>query len=293
MTWKLDTLLSANNQIQQVTELPPIPALAQAVLQLKDDPSADARRLSQVINLDPGLAAQMMRYAGSALFGYRGKIESIHDAISRVLGYDKAMHIAVGMAAGQSLTHSADGPLGIRAFWRHALFMAALMQSLGNHVKVTPRPSPGLLYLAGLLHNIGFLLLGHLLKPEFNALNQAVANSRDEDILDIEMRVLGVVHTDLGARLLRKWKMPPEVLATAFSHHNEHYRGEYHVYANLAFIANCLLKRVDIGDAFSTELSVSSLQNLGLEQTVTERSLERLMDAQEGVDSVVAYIIGQ
>lgn len=294
MIWKLNAAIpSLDDKFQHVTELPPIPEVARAILALKEDPQANAHRLGRTVELDPGLAATLVRYATSASFNYRGKIESIQDAISRVLGFDKAMHIALGLAAGRALRHAKEGPIGVKAFWRHAIFSASLMQYLAMQMPAAQRPAPGLVYLAGLVHNIGFLLMGHLLEAEFNLLNKALIERPSASVIELEKELLGLSHTDLGVWLLRKWKMPPEVLVTVFSHHNEHYQGNHAVYANLALIADRLLKRHSIGDAPTEELPLPLLSALGLTQEQAESMLNRLQDEKEGLDVAVASIVSQ
>lgn len=294
MIWKFDALVpSLDAKFQHVTELPPVPEVARAILALKDDPQANAHRLGRTIELDPGLAATIVRYATSASFSYRGKIESIQDAVSRVLGFDKAMHIALGLAAGRSLRHTKEGPIGVKAFWRHAIFSASLMQYLALQMPARQRPAPGLVYLAGLVHNIGFLLMGHLLEAEFNVLNKASMERPTESIIELEAELLDLSHTDLGVWLLRKWKMPAEVLVTVFSHHNEHYQGDHAAYANLALVADRLLKRHAIGDAASMDLPTALLNTLGFTEAQAESMLNRLQDEKEGLDTAVASIIAQ
>lgn len=294
MVWKFDaTCPSLDQKFQQVTELPPIPEVARAILALKEDPQANAHRLGRIIELDPGLSATIVRYATSALFSYRGKVESIQDAVSRVLGFDKAMHIALALAAGRALRHAKEGPIGIKAFWRHAMFSATLMQYLALQMPARQRPAAGLVYLSGIVHNIGFLLMGHLLEAEFNILNKALIERPTAIVTELEAELLGLSHTDLGVWLLRKWKMPPEVLVTAFSHHNEHYQGEHALFANLALIADRLLKRHSIGDAPTDELPTQVLTALGLTQEQADATLTRLADEKEGLDVAVMSIVSQ
>ena len=161
-------------RIEQIYELPPMPAVARRVLQLRNNPGASVAELAAIVELDPSLAAQVVRYAVSPFYAYRGKIGSIHDAITRVLGFDMVMNMALGLATGKSFRNPCDGPLGLHAFWQHAVYSATLVQALAKRMLPNARPQPGMAYLAGLLHNFGFLLLGHLFLPEFKLLNKLV-----------------------------------------------------------------------------------------------------------------------
>ncbi|MDX1811846.1 MAG: HDOD domain-containing protein, partial [Gammaproteobacteria bacterium] len=170
---------SMRQRIERITNLPPMPSLAQRIIQLNANPYAHADDLAKLVEKDPSLAAQIIRYAQSPFYGYQGKIASIRQAISRVLGYDMVMNIALGVAAARPFKIQPNGPLGLHAFWRHATYSATLAQSLSVLLPRIDRPRPGTAYLAALLHNFDFLLLGHNFPKEFDLLHNAVMREPD------------------------------------------------------------------------------------------------------------------
>lgn len=282
--------LQMRDAIATSEKLPPLPEVAQALLRLRGDPAFDVKKLAAIVEVDPSLAAQLIRYACSALFGYRGRINSIADAISRVLGFEKAMHIALGLAAGKALVHDHGGPLGLKAVWEHALLSASLMQRLGGRLEQV-KPIPGLLYLAGLLHNIGFLLLGHFFEGEFRILNNAAFRQPEKPVTTLEGELLGITHCELGATLLRRWGMPAEVLTAVLNHHNESFRGDAAVYPNITLLADRLLKRIGIGDADSTELPESLMQSLGISLEAAEEEFASLLEKRREFDATVNVLL--
>ena len=160
-------LLDIKSRIARLKRLPPMPEMAQKIVQLNSDPNASVKDLVSVVELDPSLTAQVMRYSSSPFFGYRGKVDSVHTAVSRVLGYNMVMNLALGVTAARSFKMPRNVPLGLDAFWHHAIYSAAMVQALSSALPAEIRPPAGLAYLAGLLHNFGHLLLGHLFKQEF------------------------------------------------------------------------------------------------------------------------------
>ena len=252
-------------RIEQVDSLPALPHIAERLLELQRKKAPGARDLAAIIELDPALASQVLRHAASPLLGCREKILSINEAVTR-LGFDNVLNMALGFTASQGLSIPGDGPIGLQAFWRHAVYTAALMQRMAQTLTRSTDANPGLAYLAGLLHNIGFLLLGHLFPTEFSVLNQLVENRPDEPVTALEHKHLGMDHTESGALLMRKWRMPPEIVTTVFAHHNPDYRGEQHQYANLAFLADALMKAHGLGDAASRGLPDKLLHSLGFRE---------------------------
>jgi HD-like signal output (HDOD) protein len=267
-------------RIEQVYELPPMPEMARRVLQLRNNPDASIADLAAIVELDPSLSAQVVRYAASPFYAYRGKVSSINDAITRVLGFDMVMNMALGLATGKSFQNPCDGPLGLQAFWRHAVYSATLVQALAKRMPQQQRPQPGMVYLAGLLHNFGFLLLGHLFPPEFKLLNKLVAAHPESPVTALEKCVLGMGqaqnllemgHARIGSWLMQSWQMPDEIVVTLQEHHNPAYEGDHAVFSHLVMISDHVLKGREIGDAPDACLPPLSLQIVGLgEDTVTE-----------------------
>ncbi|MDH5180451.1 MAG: HDOD domain-containing protein, partial [Gammaproteobacteria bacterium] len=162
----------ANSEIQQalrkkvskIRELPAMPAISNRLVQLRENPDAGIADLAAIIKLDPGLSSKLVRYAASPFFGYGGSIQSIEDAVGRVLGFDKTLNMALAMDTGQAFDVPLEGPIGLKAIWRQSLCSAQLMQYLAEGVSPANAPNSGLVYMSGLLHNIGFFLLGHLFR---------------------------------------------------------------------------------------------------------------------------------
>lgn len=271
-------------RIAATERLPAMPKVAHELMQLSVNPYANASDLAAIVQQDPSLAAQLLRYANSPLYGYRGEVQSIRDVIARVLGYDLVMDIALGVAVGRSFRNPAEGPLGLRAYWRHAVYCASLTQRLAERLPAAQRPRPGLSYLAGLLHNFGVLLLGHLFPEDFQLLNEGLAGEPGRALPALEDELLGVSHTELGAWLMRTWNMPEELLGAIRHHHDEEYAGSYAVYANLVLLANRLLASQQIGDEHCDDLPSDLLARLSLTKADAQAALAAVMEHGEGLE---------
>ncbi len=270
-------------KVEQVHTLPPMPGIATQILKLRNNPYANANELAAVIEQDPSLMAQLLRYAASPFYAYQGKLTSVEQAIVRVLGMDFVMDFSLGLALGKSFRNPKDGPLGLDNFWRDALHVAALTQTLCNSIEFSRRPAPGVAYMAGLLHNFGFLLLGHLFPPQFDRLNKAVAAQPERPVLELERELVGVTHTEMGLWLMDAWNLPREIVETVREHHNGEYRGDYAIYPNLVHIANRLIKRFGMGDATGIDLPADLLESVGLTEEQAEAALGTVLQMREGL----------
>lgn len=276
--------IEIKKRVQRLRDLPAMPQLAQKIIELRADTNANAEKLGKIVELDPSLAAQVIRYARSPFFSYQGNIDSIETAISRVLGFEMVMDLSLGIATASSFKIPAIGPLGMNAFWRHATYSAALVQALGRELPRSLRPPAGLSYLAGLLHNFGFLLLGHLFKREFCTLNNLISDNPDASILELELATLGIDHGELGAWLLEKWNLPEEVIVAVRHHHREDYEGPHAVYPRLVLLADRMLKGHGIGDAPTHDLPGHILETLGLQEIQIVMVMGRILEGVGGLN---------
>ncbi len=275
-------------ELEKLTSIPAMPELAQRIMAL--GPHPDVRKLVTIVELDPGLAGQMVRQATSPFFGYRGRVNSVSDAITRVLGMEPAMRLAFGVIAGKAMRSPADGPVGRKAVWLQAAYSAALMQSIAENLPQSNRALPGMCYLGGLMHNIGLLLLGHLFPTDLHALNKAVLDNPSTPLIDLEQRLFMTDHTEVGAWLMQKWNMPEEVIVAVQRHHDDAYRGENAIYANLALLADRLLQRLGQGGADSEELPAELLADLGLQEADLMDAVQRLLESRSDLDSLAVHM---
>lgn len=277
-------------RVEEFHDLPALPGAALRILEIARDPRADAQDLARVIEQDAPLAARILRYANSPLYGYPGKIKDLKGAIARVLGFDFVLNLALGITIGKSLHISADGPLGLDAFWRHSVYAASLVERLATLMPADIRPSRGTAYLAGLLHNMGILLLGHAFQTEFFLLNRYLSANPDVPLETVEKYVLGVGHDQIGAWLLAAWGLPPELVTAARRHHDEAYWGDHAIYSQLVLIANRLLARYGIGTGNSTDLPGFALEMLGLDAREVTAAAEALWAGSTELDDLARMV---
>lgn len=256
------TISAIYNALDKLQRLPPIPALALKILEQASSADTTAEELAATIELDPSVTAQVMKYAGSSYFGYRGELNSVQDAITRVLGFELVSNIALGIASSKAFSVPQDGPLGLRAFWKHALYSAVLAQSLARKIGRPGKINPARAYLCGLLHNFGVLLMGHLFPQEFRLLNHEVERYPQRPLHDIEQSlVIGgdsqqfirLGHDHLGGYLLEKWNLPAAVHLSAYHHNDDQYAGEWGEYVDLTRLCNALLSQKGVGDMGAEE----------------------------------------
>lgn len=275
------------DKIEQIDQLPAIPELALRIMKLRDDPDATVEQLVDIIMLDPSLAAQVIRYANSPLFGQRGQVKTLDDAIFRVLGFETVMYLAIGNAMARAFQFPESGKLGLNHFWRSATYSAALMQNVSEQVPRAQKLQPGIAYLCGLMHNIGFLVLAQLYPDNYHWLNNALNADDAEPVIALEEQLLGITHARLGVRLMEEWQMPGELQAVAGHHHNLNYQGDFADYVWLTQVTDQLLKQHDLSDADSGELASTLYERLGLSEDNLKNALDDVLQSADVLDAMV------
>jgi HD-like signal output (HDOD) protein/prolyl-tRNA editing enzyme YbaK/EbsC (Cys-tRNA(Pro) deacylase) len=253
-------------RIEKLDRLPAMPDMPSRILAIRNNPNSTVDDLVAIIENDLSLSAQIIRYSNSAMFSQAEPVTSLRDAVFRVLGYETVLHLSLGYALGRVFKLPATGPLGHDSFWKHSTYSAALVQQLATAMPRAYRPQPGLAYLCGLLHDIGFLVLNLFFKNEHAWLNKLIAANPDKSVLEIENRLMGATHAEIGQWLMKAWNMPQEICVTVSQHHNLSYAGPFAEYALLVNLSERLLKTHGMSDSDTDEIPQELLDKLGLEE---------------------------
>src|SRR5690554_5028983 len=235
------TGLRIQQRLEDTLELPPLPETAQRIIHLRVNPNAVMGDLVDVVESDPSLAAQVVSWASSSFYAAAGQVRSVHDAVARILGFDLVMNLAMGLSLGQTLKQPEYHPRGVMGYWQQSVWQAQAAGVLASQVTLRPRPVFGLAYLAGLLHNFGYLVLSHVFPPHFRL---ACLNWEANPHLDtavVEQHLLGVTREQLAAELMANWYMPDQVTVALRYQKAPSFQGEHDVYPRLLWLGRQLL----------------------------------------------------
>jgi putative nucleotidyltransferase with HDIG domain len=180
-----------------------------------------------------------MRVVNSAYYSRRYTIQDLKQAIS-LLGFLEVRNLALTVYVSQLFESPVFvGEYSREALWEHLVAVATASRMIAQQCG---HPAPEEAYLAGLLHDIGFLLLDQTIHRRFCQ----VLGLIDENVptCRVEMRVLTFDHAELGAFVAQKWSLPEHVVAVARYHHNpEAYDGPSRTTVDAVVVANFLCSR--------------------------------------------------
>ncbi len=274
------TQLRIKQRLEETLEIPPLPDTAARILKLRVDPNADVRHLTNLVETDPPLAAQVISWATSPYYGYTGKVKSV-----RVLGFDVVLNLALGLALGKSLNMPKDEPQGFTSYWHQAVFCATTVEALAGCIPAKQRPEIGVAYLAGLLHNFGYLIMAEVFPPHFSSYCRYQEANRHVSYTAIERFLLGATRDQMAGWLLRMWSMPEEVCHAVRFQSEADYEGSDAAYANLIYIAMRLLRRFNIGNAPLESIPAEMFERLHLDPERAVMAVQHVVDASEEIIS--------
>lgn len=177
-------------------------------------PNTTIQDISEIVKTDPSLVANVLKVVNSPFYGIRSKVDTISRAIS-IIGLDDLYNIITSVVAVNSFSKIATDLVKPATFWRHSFCTAILAKKLARtcHVLHTER-----LYVVGLLHDIGSLLLYAKYPVESEKIIKE--SGGDEELhYRIEKDLLGFTHADIGAELLKQWGLPDTLTESIRKHH--------------------------------------------------------------------------
>ena len=209
---------SVESIIETVRSNPKIPAPSPTVfkiLELTNDPDSDVRTVAAAIGRDAGLTAQLLRQANSALYGCQVATFSVSDACVR-LGFKRIRSAVINQHVVTGLGRSRPPGFDAHRYWQSAFATHVAAQELAKKLLPAQAEEAG---TAGLLCDIGVGMLAFGLPEEYQRVLAELKNPAFTVLHEIEQRMLGVTHAEVGALVLAGWNLGENIVEAVRGHH--------------------------------------------------------------------------
>ena len=201
--------------LDRVPDLPTLPNVVIKVNKLLQDQDTSIRELGKTIETDQAMVAKILRLVNSTFYGFRSRIRNIPHAII-ILGFNNVRNALVSVSIIKTFSgKKAFEGFEIKDFWRHSVAVAVTSKYLSEQSGLD---SPDDCFIAGLLHDIGKLVLS----LHFTELFRLVWESVREDELsfyEAEKKFLPASHAQIGGYLAKKWQFPASLVDSITNHH--------------------------------------------------------------------------
>jgi HD-like signal output (HDOD) protein len=262
MATKLDHL------VQQIGSLPTLPSVIVRVNEQVANPKTSALDLARTILEDQSLTARLLRLVNSPFYGFPRRIATVTEAVT-ILGFAPVRSLLLTASVVDLLVGEETPDFSPTGLWEHSVGAAVGAGLLARYTRHEDREE---VFVAGLLHDVGKLVLFHFLTKEFLAV---LETSRREDIpiRTAEQRLLGFTHDQIGRLLAERWKLPVRLSEAIGCHHRPDLAQVGKREAALVHVAEALTRALGLGsggDDAVPMLEPETWRRLGLQTTILE-----------------------
>ncbi len=246
---------------QNVLSLPALPTIIAKMIELIDDPRTSASQLTKLISTDQVLTAKILKLANSAFYGFPRRIGTVNLSIV-VLGFDTIKDLGLSVSIiDRFKRHNNESLFDMGRFWEHSIACGVLAKLLARQMRIR---LTGEIFVAGLMHDIGKLILNQYFPKELVEINERI-EKEGERFHQAEQAVLGTNHAVIGSWLVEKWNLPAQLVEMIKYHHDPENAPEHAQFAATIQFADFLCKWREIGysgDSIIPELSETTMQLL-------------------------------
>jgi HD-like signal output (HDOD) protein len=261
--------------LTRIEGLPSLPDTLGKMNQLVGNPNTTARQVGQLISSDPPIAAKTLKVVNSPFYGFPTRITTITHAIV-ILGFSTVRSLVLSSSVLQALGDKSCR-MCTKSFWRHCVATGAAAKVLAEGQGYNALEE---FFIAGLLHDVGKIVICKYLEREFDAIESLV---KEKDILmyDAEDEVLhGITHADVAGELFEQWNLPKGLVKSVMYHHTPTLAGDERRITSIIHIADVLARALmqgNPGDKKIPPIDAQAWEDTGLKP----RDLERFFPAIE------------
>lgn len=267
--------------LANIENLPSLPAVVTEILALANNPDSCASDFEGCVRKDQALTAKVLKLVNSSFFGLNSKVNTISRSVV-VLGYKTLKSVVLAASTSKLL----DRNISVYKYdkgglWMQALSAAAAARYLGGKVFKMSVDDAEELFVAGLLHNIGKIVIAPVLSAHEEEVGGRPDADAPEPVDDMERRVVGIDHTEAGSKMLSKWNLSKRLVhSLQYKWNDIALPPEDRQFNNVAHLALqlCLSKRIGITDdyAWPTEVDPGLIAALDMDPETVPEQLEKL-----------------
>ena len=263
-----DPTASLEAFVASVQHLPLFTGTAGQLIRSVDREDVGVQELGRLIATDAALVAHLLRLVNSAFYGVTRKIGTVTEALA-VLGLDLVRRTVVVAVLQRPLFAYLHDTETVRAFWRHELLCAAL----ARHLASRQGSNSELAYMAGLLHDVGRLVMLMQFPQHADVLLRGRSDDDDTGTAH-ELATFGFTHAQVGGALLESWGLPEEIVQAAHQHVDETEPED--AIAAAVWRGNLLSHELDDGDDESADEETPWMTAIGLSVAARHKMLEEI-----------------
>jgi putative nucleotidyltransferase with HDIG domain len=219
-------------------KLPVLPEVAQQIMQMARDPEVEIKTLAEFVSQDQVISGKVLKLANSALYRGFAEVTSIAQAIPRI-GLNTLGANVLTIATQEVYTLEEPRLRKIlSSLWDHALSTATAAHSIA---RATRYHDVDKAFVAGLLHDVGKVVILHLLEENRDLVQQIVSS---EDLIE---EAFEAYHCKMGAILLQRWNLSADLVEAVEATADPRQSKSARTMAAIVHVANLVSDKLGIG----------------------------------------------
>jgi HD-like signal output (HDOD) protein len=240
-------------------------------------PQCSLGMIAEIIEKDIDLTARLLRFSNSAYCGFSTRLSTVSEAIG-LIGIQQVQDLLTASSVIERFSGVSSEFVSLHSFWQHSLATGIGARFIGMERRL---PKPDRLFVAGLLHDIGRLVL--FLQASKQAQKIFETYTKERMLLrEAEVRVLGFDHQNLAEALLKSWRYPQQLTLAVGNHHNPASCEAARVEAAVVHLSDHLVNAMRVGSSgerFVPPLNTQAWATLGMKPDTLD-SIVRGIDEQ-------------
>ncbi len=256
--------------LESVAQFPPWPSALGKILAEFERDDLDTSRLAQMISREVAILSKLLRVANSPFYGVSGNIANALQAINTI-GLSNTRSIVLAVAVMSTMPPNIPREFDQQAFWQEAIGVAVAAEWLGRRFALKDCDP----FTAGMLHDIGKILIVFKFPKQYEAIQQAVALDPQTKAFDLEQDQLGFTHAEAGAAIAEQWNFPAALIEGIRWHHTPN--PYYHPLTYVLAISN-KMARLCHTEGLSSDAIRAAVNELAGEFTLKDSEWQALLN---------------
>lgn len=228
----------------KISGLPTLPTVISKMIELVDNPRTNTKTLAKLISNDQALTARILKMANSAYYGFSREVSTVDTAII-IMGYNAVKEMGLSLSVYDAFKNVGSIKyFDVSKYWEHSIAVGIAARYIAKKYGAT---DPGEMFVAGLLHDIGKMVVIQYMPDEFQEICELMIE-KDIPYVDAENSILQINHGEIGYIIARKWHLPMRIATCIHCHHDPEEGGNYSKDAAIIDLADFICHRLNLGN---------------------------------------------
>jgi HD-like signal output (HDOD) protein len=229
-------MLSLDQLLEESERIEPVPQVVHQLMELAEDPEVPVSEITELIVYEPVVTANLLKLANSAAFGFKRKVDSVHDAVV-LLGLKRMVEIVLLNSVTKPMKSAQQGyGLEEGRLWKQSVSCALMANAIAEVVDTSQKH---IVFTAALLKDIGVIVLDQHAGEAMANIRKAMA-ADGLSLVAAERQQLGIDHAHLGGRIAGNWNFSEALVSTIQNHHLTDEAAEIPITTAMVYLADSM-----------------------------------------------------